>query len=896
MNLANGVKLGPYEIVAPLGAGGMGEVYRARDTRLDRSVAVKVLAGHLALTNEVRQRFEREARTISSLSHPHICTLHDVGREGDVDFLVMELLEGQSLAQRLERGPLPIEEVLRLGIQIADALAAAHASGVVHRDLKPGNIMLTERGVKLLDFGLAKLHTPAAETSATALGRLPTAAGASTPLTVEGTLLGTFQYMSPEQLEGREADAASDIFALGAVLYEMATARKAFAGKSQASLIGAIMHSSPPPVSALAPLSTPAFDRVVATCLAKDPRERWQTAHDVRLQLAWIAEGGSQIGLPAPVAQHRRNREQLAWGLAALLALATVALAIGFVRRAPAPPRVTRFEIAQPAALAAAGAPKISPDGRTIAFVGTDQQGTSRIWLRALDDLEARPLSGTDGVTTLVRPTWSPDSQFLAYFAGDKILKISASGGPPQPIGNSPVSGGGGDGSWSEQGVLLFDGAPGDPIWRVDTAGGEPRIEREGGKGEAEYEVGWPQFLPGGERYLYVVVGGADADNGVWMSTLGGGTPTKVVDGLSRVEFAPPDLLAFVRETTLVAQRFDRGSGELRGEPVPVVEGIGVDNVGQADFSASRNGVLVYRSGQGLSDHLAWLDPGGKIVSAEDELGVGHNPALSPDGRWLAVDRDEGIGSDIWLRDLKRGVSSRVTTDTKAELAPLFTPDGRSLLYSRDDGAAGWAIVERSLETSAERVLLPPANRQIAVELTGDGSRLLLVSRERSETGLQFDVRTAVLPPPGSAQPGTSKPWVATKFAEFAPTLSPDERWAAYQSNESGRNEIYVRSFPEPGRSWQVSTQGGTQAAWRRSGLYYVAPDRTLMRVDVSTSPTFDAGIPEPVFPIPLAQILARNRYLFSPDDQRILVVTATGNAQSQPSTVVMDWDAGLRK
>jgi Tol biopolymer transport system component len=725
------------------------------------------------------------------------------------------------------------------------------------------------------------------ESSATALGRLPTAAGTA-PLTVEGTLLGTYQYMAPEQLEGREADAASDIFALGAVLYEMATGHKAFAGKSQASLIGAIMHSSPPPVSTAAPLSTPAFDRVVATCLAKDPRDRWQTAHDVRLQLSWLAEGGSQVGLPAPVAQHRRNRERLAWGVAAALALAAAALAVGFVRRAPEPPRVVRFDVAQPAALTLAGAPKVSPDGRTIAFVGTDPKGTTQIWLRALDDLQARPLAGTEGVTPVVRPTWSPDSRHLAFFVGSKILRIPAAGGPPQPIGDGGVAGG--DGTWSEQGVLLYDGSPGDPIRRIDAAGGQARVEREGGKGENAYQVAWPQFLPGGERYLYVVDSGTDAMNGVWLARLDGAEPKKVVDGLSRVEFAPPDFLLFVREATLVAQRFDTESGELVGEPVPVAEGIGVDSVGQADFSASRTGVLVYRSGQGLSDRLAWLDLAGKQLSADDELGEGHNPALSPDGRWLAVDREEGQGVDIWLRDLRRGVSSRVTTDAKDEYAPIFTLDGRSLIFSRDEGGGGFAILERSLETGAERVLLPPANRQLAFAIA-PGGHLLVASRAQGEGGLQFDLHTLDL-----KAGGAGKPYVTSPFSEFNPTFSPDGRWVAYQSNESGRAEIYVQAFPEPGRKWQISTEGGIHPAWRAAGLFYVSGGRQLMRVDVTTEPSFDAGIPEPLADLPLASLLSRNRFLFAPDDARILAVTATGAEAALPTTVVLDWDAALRK
>ena len=890
MTLSAGARLGPYEIVSPLGAGGMGEVYRAKDTRLDRAVAVKVLSDRLTATDEVRQRFEREAKAISSLAHPNICTLYDVGREGETDFLVMELLEGESLAQRLEQGPLAIDEVLRHGIQIADALERAHSAGIVHRDLKPGNVFLTERGVKLLDFGLAKLHAASPQSSVTQLGRLPTEQ-LSAPLTSAGMILGTFQYMSPEQLEGRESDARSDLFALGCVLYEMATGKKAFTGASQASLIGAIMHAAPPPVSSLAALSPPALDRVIATCLAKDPKDRWHTAHDVRLQLAWIAEGGSQVGLPAPVAHHRKNRERLAWSVAAALALAAVGLAIGFVRRAPAVARTVRFEIPPPAQLAATGAPMISPDGRQIAFVGTDPQGKSQLWLRALEALQARPLAGTEGVNTLVRPFWSPDSRFLAYFVDGKVMKIPVDGGPPQKICDTSV--GAGDGTWSEQGVILFDGGPNDPIQRVDAAGGEPRVEQAGGQGEQPYQVAWPQFLPDGKHFLFIAFGGAETVNGVRLAELDDETSRRVVGGLSRAELAPPSSLLFVRESTLVAQEFDASSAQLVGEPVPVAEGLGITAVGLAEFSASRNGVLVYRAGQAEADRLAWIDlDGGRTASASDP-GEGHNPALSPDGRWLAVDFDEGKNQDIWLRDLKRGVRSRFTTDAKAERAPLFTPDGKGVLFSRDEGASGWSIVYKSLDGPAERVLVPPAPIQAAIAITPDGSRLLYAVRKVTAGVAESDLLVTDL-----ATGGAGEPYAASSFSEVRGSFSPDGRWLAYQSNESGRNEIYIQAFPKPGRKWQISTEGGTEPTWAPGGahIYYIGADRRLMRVETKTEPSFDAGIPEALFPLQLAQIPSRNRWVLAPDAKRLLGVSTDDDASATPTTVVLHWDAALAK
>ena len=402
MTLTAGSRLGPYEILSAIGAGGMGEVYKARDTRLERTVAVKVLPEHLTSNEDLRQRFEREAKTISQISHPHICALYDVGREGDRDYLVMEYLEGETLATRLDKGALPAEQLLRYGIEIADALDKAHRMGIVHRDLKPGNVMLTKTGVKLLDFGLAKFQAGARDSAVSGASVLATQAQSSQPLTERGTVLGTFQYMAPEQLEGGEADSRSDIFAFGALLYEMATGRKAFTGKSQASLAGSILRDDP-----TSPMIPPAVNRIVKTCLAKDPEDRFQTAHDVKLQLQWIAEGGSQAGVPAPVAARRKSRERLAWGVALAALVAAAALGFGFVRRAPAKPRVMRFEIGAPEGVIAIDAPRISPDGRYLAFNAVDSEGKSRIWVRSFNALAAQPLNGTEGTS---RPFWSPDS------------------------------------------------------------------------------------------------------------------------------------------------------------------------------------------------------------------------------------------------------------------------------------------------------------------------------------------------------------------------------------------------------------------------------------------------------------------------------------------------------
>jgi eukaryotic-like serine/threonine-protein kinase len=499
MGLFSGTKLGPYEIIAPVGAGGMGEVYRARDTRLDRIVAVKIVPSHLSKNPEARQRFEREARAISGLSHPNICTLFDVGHQDGIDFLVMEFLEGETLGNRLLKGPLATEKLLKYGPEICAGLESAHRSGVVHRDLKPSNIMLTKTGVKLMDFGLAKsAQSPAPQPSS-----LTASLNASDdqPLTAEGTLVGTFQYMSPEQVEGKEADSRSDIFALGAVLYEMATGKRAFEGQTTASVIAAVMASEPKPISAVQPLSPPALDRVIRTCLAKDSDQRFQNVHDISLQLKWIAEGGSQAGVPAPVSLRRKTREYLAWGLAAVVLFATLALGFVYFRNSTPEAHTMRFTIPPPdnaafTVLGTFGAPQLSPDGRSVAFVA-GSGGVTQLWVRPLASFRPYVLAGTEGAHAVF---WSPDGRNLAFFAQGKLKRIAISGGPAVSVCDVDQGRGG---SWNRQDTVIFAKFPGG-IYQVPASGGQPKqvTRLDASRGETSHR--WPFFFPDGNHFFYM--------------------------------------------------------------------------------------------------------------------------------------------------------------------------------------------------------------------------------------------------------------------------------------------------------------------------------------------------------------------------------------------------------
>jgi Tol biopolymer transport system component len=878
MALASGTRLGPYEIQALAGAGGMGEVYKARDTRLERTVAVKILPENLALDGQFRERFEREARTISQLDHPNICALYDVGEHEGRWYLVMQYLEGETLAARLAKGALPPAEALPLAIQIAAALDKAHRAGVVHRDLKPGNVMLTKSGARLLDFGLAKT------TLAAPLGvsMLPT-----TPanITAQGTILGTFQYMAPEQVEGQETDARTDIFAFGAVLYEMVTGRPAFQGRTQASLIGAILRDDPTTAAEIAPMVPPALNRVIRTCLAKSPDDRFQTMHDVSLQLQWIVEGGSQAGVPAPVAVQRRARQRLAWSVAAVATLAAAALAVVVVTRETPTPRLVRFEVATPAGVLAIDAPKLSPDGATLAFNATDPTGQTRIWLRPLQSLQAYPLAGTEGTT---RPFWSPDSAFLGFFADGKLKKIAVSGGPAQAIADAPT---GADGSWSSEGVILFDGRATDPIYRVPAAGGVPAVAAAADPARKESAVGWPEFLPDGRHFLYLAMGDTADTSTYRIGVLDSLESQAMTSAQTQVAYAPPGFLLFVRDRTLVAQPFDATSLKTTGEPVPLAERIGTDNVGLARFSVSRDGTLAYRTGE-AGNRLLWVDRTGREIEALGDPGEYATPALSPDGRRLAyrLADPRSAKADIWIRDLVRGVNSRFTFAAGNNEAPIWSPDGATIVFNSDRGGVPAMYEKPASGQGEEKVLFQTPEIKVPTDWSRDGRYIAFMHRSAKT---DFDVW--VLPMFGDRKPFAV---IESPFVDTQPRFSPDGRFIAYASNESGRVEVYVQTFPAASGKWQISNAGGGDPVWRGDGreIFYRATDQKLMAVDIQTAGGFQAGVPRNLFLSSVVPGNARNKHIVSPDGQRFLLVAPLGGQALVPTTVVLNWYAELQR
>jgi len=881
MTLSPGSRLGPYEILAPLGAGGMGEVYRARDTRLERTVAIKVLPQHQSATPEVLQRFEREARTISQLSHPHICALYDVGREGDVEYLVMELLEGETLSDRLTRGALPAEQTLRYGQEIADALDRAHRQGIVHRDLKPGNVMLTKSGVKLLDFGLAKgFDAPKAKESLTAL---PTQAA----LTQEGTILGTFQYMAPEQLEGKGADARTDIFAFGAVLYEMATGKKAFSGTSQASLISAIMKEDPAPIASLQPATPPALDRVIRTCLAKDPEERWQSARDIAGELKWIA-GSSQATAGAPDVPRRRNRERVAWTTAALLLVALAASITTGLRR-PGPRRSpTRFTILAPPGETFSRSLALSPDGRSLAF--TTAGSGSLLWIYSFESGASRKIGGTEDARY---PFWSPDGKSIAFFAVGKLKKTDVSGTPPVILADAGDPRGG---SWGSGGTILFAPSAVSSLYQVPADGGAaavPATTLDASKQENSHR--WPWFLPDGKRFVFMVSSGSQNARGIDAGTLGSPARKRILPDLSKAEYTPDGFLLFRRQGALMAQRFDAARAELAGEAIAVADSVQADPAitGLIPFSASSSGVLAYRAGATEPSSYVWMDRSGKEIGEVPDSSDMSEPSLAPDEKrivWHRPDPQSG-NEDLWIHDQTRNTSSRFTFDPGDEISPVWSPDGSRIVFS-SSRSGDYQVWEKPANGAVEERLLFRQDGQVYPDdLSRDGKLLLC---ERTDPKSLLDLWVVTL----SGEPKLV-PFLQTPFNEAEGKFSPDGKWVAYISDEAGTPEIFVRSFPASGGKWQISRGGGAQPSWRRDGreLFFISLDRKMMSVPISAGQFFEPGIPQALFaaPVPNLGISSdRNHYVVTGDGQRFLIRRVLENRGPSIITAVLDWTAGL--
>jgi Tol biopolymer transport system component len=826
----------------------------------------------------------------------------------------MQFLEGETLEARLKKGRLPLDQALQYAIQTADALDKAHRAGIVHRDLKPGNVMLTKAGAKLLDFGLAKATGPVG--AAAGLSMLPT-----TPpgLTAQGTILGTFQYMAPEQLEGKDADARTDIFALGAVLYEMLTGKKAFEGHSHASLIAAILDREPAPVSSVQRLAPPTLDRVVKKCLAKDPDDRWQTSRDLLDELQWTAETGSQAGVPAPAVGGVRpglKARPYGWIAAAVLLVTTLALAAAmYLRRAPVDTYVYRNTFAPPADLGGApfGRLALSPDGRRLAFVAPGASGRAVVWVRALKDLAAQPLAGTEDA---VAPFWSPNSRVIAFVAGGKLKRIEASGGPVIEICDAlaPIPG-----TWNRDEVILFTTSG--SLSRVAAAGGTPAPVTALDSKAGELSVAFPFFLPDGRHFLYAVTGGA---GGVYVGSLDSTDRTRLIERASNAQYAQGYLL-FLRDTTLMAQPFNPTHLALTGEAIPLAEqvvSIPAPSSGSAGaFTVSDTGVLVFQAGATGTSRLVWFDRAGKQTGALGDqasygtvssrrgtrvAGGSAAVALSPDGRHAAVNVLDASrsASDVWVFDVARGFRTRFTLDSADEGVPIWSkPDGSSVVFrSARKGHQDLYLKELSSAAGTEEELLADRFDKVPESWSPNGRYLLYYIAGPTIPPNQNDVW--VLPLFGDRKPS---PFLQSPFTESASQFSPNGRWVAYQSDASGRDEVYVVRFPGADRKTQISTAGGRQPRWRRDGkeIFFLAASATsgpvtgasyqakMMAATVTADDTrFEVGTVKSLFDVRVGPL---GVYDVSQQDGRFLVNTVE-ELTGDPLTIVVNWPALLRK
>ena len=890
MIIATGTKLGRYEIRSKIGEGGMGEVYRARDTQLGRDVAIKVIPSSIAVDKDRLRRFEQEACAAGALNHPNILVVHDIAAHDGSPYVVSELLEGETLRKRIAGTPLNQRRAIDYALQIANGLAAAHEKGIIHRDLKPDNIFITNDGrLKILDFGLAKLTQLDGNQSQT---DVPTKRVDTNP----GVVMGTIGYMSPEQLKGRAVDQRSDIFSLGAIVYEMLSGRRAFHGESAAETMSAILKEDPSELSSTNQNVSPALERMVRRCLEKNPEARFHSASDLAFALDALSSGSvpsdqnaaSVVSVPTRL----KRREYLGWMVAAVAVLGLLAM-LGFfiakLRNTQTDESVLRLSVALPENVTMSGTIPtvvISPDGRRLAFVA-NKDGENLLWVRPLDSFTVQQLANIDTGGAPSPPFWSPDGRFIAFFSGGKLKKVDAAGGPPQIICDCPAARGG---TWNRDGVIIVGSTAG-PLYRVSQAGGEPTRLTSLDESRFETSHRWPYFLPDGQHFLYFVRTGKIETTGTYVGSLDSKETKQLMPSVVSAVYAPPGFLLFLRNESLLAQPFDANELKLTGEQVPIADQVAYNpGLGRGAFSVSDNGILVFRAGVGYIDQPVWFDRTGKQIGVVGEPGMYFNLGLSPvDQRQVAVDRiDPQTGtSDIWLFDLFRdGVSSRFTTDPGGDSFPLWSPDGNSIVFASNREGRGNLYRKSASGGGNEELLLKSVEEKVPDDWSSDGQFIAL---EIFNPNSKWDLWVL------RVSDKELSPLLQSNFNERQAQFSPDGKYIAYVSDKSGSTAVYVKSFPSSGSEWRISAGGGAQPRWRHDGreLFYLGPDRKLMAVDVTLSPRFEASVPKTLFDTrALTSSDFRNHYVVTADGQRFLINSLPADRGSTPIDVVKNWTA----